>query len=31
MNYTIEENVLDLSTHEEEEESMVENGEDLPV
>ncbi len=31
MNYTIEEDVIDLSTHEEEEESMVENGEDLPV
>lgn len=31
MNYTIEENVLDLSTHEEEEESMVENGEETPV
>lgn len=31
MNYTIEENVLVLSTHEEEEESMVENGEEVPV
>ena len=31
MNYTLEENVLDLSTHEEEEESMVENGEEMPV
>ena len=31
MNYTIEENVLDLSTYEEEEESMVENGEEVPV
>lgn len=31
MNYTIEENVLDLSTHEEEEESMVENCEEVPV
>ena len=31
MNYTIEEDVLDLSTQEEEEESMVENGEEVPV
>ena len=31
MNYTIEENVLDLSTYEEDEESMVENGEEVPV